>query len=117
MTNLDKFYKKIEELSTLEFNWDNRGARTISPTSINNLIFLRREVGDWNFDTWQISPGVNGDIFINFKLNKVPAGIVLDGAKYSWYIEHDDLLDGESDQIFNAEEVAGIMKEIETSIK
>lgn len=114
---MDKFYNKIEELYTLQPNWDNRGAMEISPLSIKNLILLKKELGDWNFNLWQIAPGVNGDIFVDYK-GHIPAGIVIDENTYSWYMEpsfsmDDFKIEGEGDQPFDAKKLLMIMNDIE----
>ena len=109
---MDKFYNKIEELYTLQSNWDNYGAREVSALSILNLILLKKELGEWNFDLWQIAPGVNGDIFINYK-GRTPAGIVINENTYSWYLENDFKVDGETEQPFNAKNVSYKMNDIE----
>lgn len=75
---MDKFYNKIEELYTLQANWDGYGAREVSALSIKNLILLKKKLDEWDFDLWQIAPGVNGDIFINYK-GSVPAAIIING--------------------------------------
>lgn len=108
----DKFHDKIEELYTLQSNWDNRGAKEISALSIKNLMLLKKELGDWDFDRWQIAPGVNGDIFINHK-GRITAGFVLDGHRYSWFMEDHYTLSGGSDLWFDAETIVERMNEIE----
>ena len=109
---MDKFYNKIEELYSLRANWDGYGAREISALSIKNLILLKKELGEWDFDLWQIAPGVNGDIFINYK-GHIPAGIVINENTYSWYMETEFKVDGETDQSFDAKNVSYKMNDIE----
>ena len=109
---MDKFYNKIEELYTLQANWDGYGATEVSALSIKNLILLKKELGEWNFDLWQIAPGVNGDIFINYK-GSVPAGIVINDNTYTWFLENDFKVDGETDQPFDAKNVSYKMNDIE----
>lgn len=106
------FEHKIEELYTLQSNWDNCGAKEISALSIKNLILLKKELGDWNFDLWQIAPGVNGDIYINYK-GSVPAGIVINDNTYAWFLENDFKLEGESEQPFDVKELSRKMNDIE----
>ena len=109
---MDKFYNKIEELYTLQANWDGYGAREVSALSIKNLILLKKELGEWNFDLWQIAPGVNGDIFINYK-GRIPAAIIINENTYSWYLENDFKVDGETEQPFDAKNVSYKMNDIE----
>ena len=114
---MDKFYNKIEELCALQSNWDNYGAMEISPLSIKNLILLKKELGGWNFDLWQIAPGVTGDIFINYK-GHIPAGILINENTYSWYMEpsfsmDDFKIEGESDQSFDVKKLLMKMNDIE----
>ena len=111
------FEHKIEELYTLQSNWDGYGAREVSALSIKNLILLKKELGDWNFDLWQIAPGVNGDIFVNYK-GHIHAGIVINENTYSWYMEpsfsmDDFKIEGEMDQLFDAKNVSYKMNDIE----
>lgn len=109
---MGKFYNKIEELYTLQSNWDNRGAKEISALSIKNLILLKKELGDWDFDLWQIAPGVNGDIYINYK-GRVPAGIVINDNTYTWFLENDFKVEGESEQPFDVKKLSRKMNDIE----
>ena len=109
---MNKFYNKIEELYILQANWDGYGAKEVSALSIKNLILLKKELGEWNFDLWQIAPGVNGDIFINYK-GSVPAGIVINENTYSWFLENNFIVEGESEQPFDAKELSCKMDDIE----
>lgn len=109
---MGKFYNKIEELYTLQVNWDGYGAKEVSALSIKNLILLKKELGEWNFDLWQIAPGVNGDIFINYK-GSIPAAIIINENTYSWYLETDFKVDGETEQPFDAKNVSYKMNDIE----
>lgn len=109
---MDKFYNKIEELYTLPANWDGYDAREVSALSIKNLILLKKELGDWNFDLWQIAPGVNGGICINYK-GRVPAGIVINDNTYTWFLENDFKVEGETDRPFDAKNVSYKMNDIE----
>lgn len=111
MKNQDKFPDKIEELYSLQPNWDNRGAKEISALSIKNLILLNMELGVWDFETWQIAPGVNGDIFLNYKHGS--AGIVINENSYSWFLECEDKLFGATELIFDTITVRDTMKKIE----
>lgn len=107
----DKFKEKIDELGCLKLDWDGRGACPIMPESLNNLIKLKECYGDWNFDLWQISPGVNGDIYLNFK--KGLAAIVIYSHLYSWFTENTNKLYGSANLMFDAETVCNLMKKIE----
>lgn len=109
---MDKFYNKIEELYALQANWDGYGAREVSALSIKNLILLKKELGEWDFDLWQIAPGVNGDIFINYKGN-VPAGIVINDNTYTWFLENEFKIEGESEQSFDVKKLSRKMNDIE----
>lgn len=109
---MDKFYNKIEELYTLQANWDGYGAKEVSALSIKNLILLKKELGEWKFNLWQIAPGVNGDIFINYK-GRISAAIIINENTYSWYIETNFEVDGETEQPFDAKNVSYKMNDIE----
>lgn len=109
---MDKFYNKIEELYTLQTNWDGYSAREVSALSIKNLILLKKELGEWNFDLWQIAPGVNGEIYINYR-GSVPAGIIINNNTYTWFLENDFKVEGESEQLFDAKKLSCKMDDIE----
>ena len=107
-----RFWRKVRELEGLEENWDRRGAKKIVPDVISNLIAIKEMLGEWNFNLWQISPGVNGDIFLNYKGLNCFAGIVLSVSSFTYFMETEDELEGQTNEVFTPERVIEIMDRI-----
>ena len=106
-----KLQSKLDVISTLHEGWDGRGAVPVDPQSIENVKAIAEHQWYWNFKLWQIAPGVNGEIFINFKGKNVFAGIVVNPNTFSYYIEK-DTLQGESNIPFDGLQVSNLMNAI-----
>ncbi|MBQ6279387.1 MAG: hypothetical protein IJK68_06670 [Muribaculaceae bacterium] len=106
-----KLQLKLDSISKLCQDWDGRGAVPIDPKSIENVKAIAEHQWNWNFKLWQIAPGVNGEIFINFKSRNVLAGIVVGPDTYSYYIEK-ETLQGESNVPFDGLQVSNLMNAI-----
>ena len=106
-----KLWSKLGSISTLCQNWDGRCAVPVDPQSIENVKAIAEHQWYWNFKLWQIAPGVNGEIFINFKGKNVFSGIVVNPNTFSYYIEK-DTLQGESNIPFDGLQVSNLMNAI-----
>lgn len=87
MDGIASAWLKVDELRCLKENWDGRGAQPISETAIINLLRLMKLCP--KLIKWQVSPGVNGDIFMNYKGENVLSGgiVLLPNNKYVYYAE------------------------------
>lgn len=101
---------KIKELKSLRKNWDKRNAMPINKQAIQNLEALFEEVVAWNFDLWQISPGVVGDICISFKEEYPICCIILFANDYVYCLETDDSSGHRKD--FNPQEIKALMDDV-----
>lgn len=104
LATLDKFTK-------LQENWDCRGGHSINSASVENVKSVIKSLPHWDTSLWQIAPGVNGDIFINYKGSNKLASIVISSTTYSYFIEADDLV-GDEQLPFDEIEVNQLMQEI-----
>lgn len=117
--DFDLMDEKIRELESLNYEgWDGYGAMPVDKKSIENLKAVFRIIINWDFKSWQIAPGVNGDIYLNYKLDYPNAGIIIGPDTYTYFIETDSTYFGEPDELkgdtkkFNPEEVVKIMNNI-----
>lgn len=106
-----KLQSKLDVFSTLHEGWDGRGAVPVDPQSIENIKAIAEHQWYWNFKLWQIAPGVNGEIFINFRGKNVLAGIVINPNTFSYYIEK-ETVKGESNIPFDGLRVSTLMNAI-----
>lgn len=106
-----KLWSKLDSISTLCQDWDGRGAVPVDPQSIENVKAIAEHQWNWNFKLWQIAPGVNGEIFINFKGKNVFAGIVVSPNTFSYFIEK-ETLQGESNIPFDGLQISNLMNTI-----
>lgn len=107
-TPWDLMDDKIKELESLDYdNWDGYDAMPVDKKSIKNLQCLFRYVGKWDFHDWQVAPGVNGDIYLNYKLDYPNAGIIIRPDEFTYFIETGVLKGGTNK--FNSQEVYEIM--------
>lgn len=91
-TPWDLMDDKIKELESLDYyNWDGYNAMPVDKKSIENLQRVFRYVGKWDFHNWQVAPGVNGDIYLNYKLDYPNAGIIIRPDTFTYFIETDEL--------------------------
>ena len=104
--------EKLTALSKLRKNWDGYGAGPISPNTIDNVKAVALQQWLWNFSLWQIAPGVNGDIFINFKGKKKQASIVIGPDVFSYFVEDETSLEGEENLEFNGARISLLMNQI-----
>lgn len=118
-TELELMDDKIKELQSLDYEgWDGYNAMPVDKKSIENLKALFRIIVNWDFKLWQIAPGVNGDICLNYKLDYPQAGIIIGPNTFTYFIATDSTYFGESDNLegdtkeFNSEEVIKIMNNI-----
>lgn len=104
---------KIKELESLNYEgWDGYNAMPVDKKSIENLKALFRITNYWNFDKWQIAPGVNGNICLNYKLDYPNANIIIEPDEFTYVIETDaSTLKGGTNK-FNSQEVIKIMNDI-----
>jgi len=102
----------LNKISQLSDDWDGRGARPVYPQTIENVKDIATRQRLWNFSLWQIAPGVNGDIFINYKGKNVSAGIVVNTDVFSYFIENDTSLEGEENLAYNGAQISSLMDQI-----
>lgn len=106
-----KLQSKLDAFLELHKGWDGRGAAPINPLSIENVKAIAEYQWCWNFKLWQIAPGVNGDIFINYKGKNKLAGFVIGPTTFSYFIE-DETLQGDSNIPFDGLRVSTLMNTI-----
>lgn len=110
--SMAKLQVKLDSFLRLHQGWDGRGAVPVNNQAIDNVkTVAERQLGGWNFKLWQIAPGVNGDVFINYKGKNILAGIVVGPETFSYFIE-DETLKGESDVPFDSLQVLNLMNSI-----
>lgn len=110
--SMAKLHAKLDSILRLHQGWDGRGAAPVDRKAIDNVKTIANHQCDgWNFKLWQIAPGVNGDVFINYKGKNKLAGIVIGPDTFSYFIE-DETLKGESDVPFDSLQVSNLMNSI-----
>lgn len=102
---------KLDSFLSLRNGWDGREAKPVNPLSAENVKAIAEHQWDWNFKLWQIAPGVNGDIFINYKGRNILAGLVIGPTTFSYFIEGEKL-QGESNLPFDSIKVSTLMNTI-----
>ena len=107
----NKLVSVLHSMSKLQDGWDGRGAIPVDPQSIENVKAIAQHLWNWNFKLWQIAPGVNGDIFINYKGKNKLAGFVIGPNTFSYFIE-DETLQGDSNIPFDGLRVSTLMNTI-----
>ena len=107
----NKISSILNKLSQLAVGWDGRGAIPVDPQSIENVKAIAQHLWSWNFKLWQIAPGVNGEIFINYKGKNKLAGFVIGPNTFSYFIE-DETLQGDSNIPFDGLRVSTLMNTI-----
>ncbi len=107
----NKLASVLRSMSSLQTGWDGRGAAPINPLSIENVKAVAEHQWSWNFKLWQIAPGVNGDIFINYKGKNKLAGFVIGPTTFSYFIEG-ETLQGDSNVPFDGLRVSTLMNTI-----
>lgn len=60
----------IKSFAQLTANWDGYGAAPVSPEAIEKAITFIREINNFDIDTYLSSPGPNGEVMVQLKLNK-----------------------------------------------
>lgn len=108
---LAQLQSTLDSLRKLQIGWDGRGAAPINPLSIENVMAIAGYQWNWDFELWQIAPGVNGDIFINYKGKNKLAGFVIGPKTFSYFIE-DETLHGDSCIPFDGLRVSTLMNNI-----
>ena len=113
-----KFADKLKELLDLEDNWDKRGSKKIGEKAIHNLRLIWFEFnGKWDFETWSIFPGVNGDIIVMHKDDDIDVEIIINpDDTYTWFGNRGISLKALTYRTFYSDEVASLMKEVEQKI-
>lgn len=106
-----KIQAKLDAMRELREGWDGRGASPVNPLSIENVKAIAEHQWNWNFKLWQIAPGVNGDIFINYKGKNKLAGFVIGPTTFSYFIEG-ETLQGDSNVPFDGLKVSTLMNTI-----
>ena len=109
--SMAKLQSKLDAFLDFHEGWDGRGAAPINPLSIENVKAIAEHQWDWDFKLWQIAPGVNGDIFINYKGKNKLAGFVIGPTTFSYFIE-DETLQGDSNVPFDGLRVSTLMNTI-----
>lgn len=109
--------EKISELEALNYEgWDGYGAKPIDKKTIANLKALVRIVTNWDFDKWQIAPGVNGDIYLNYKHETISAGIVITPDEFTHFISVPGGKTAGGTNKFNSNEVVKVMNDIHNEL-
>lgn len=107
----NKISSILNKIAELHKGWDGRGAVPVDPQSIENVKAIAEHQWNWNFKLWQIAPGVNGDIFINYKGKNKLAGFVIGSTTFSYFIE-DETLQGDRNVPFDGLRVSNLMNAI-----
>lgn len=110
--SLKKIESILNKISQLKDNWDGYGAMPISAMAINNIREIGKALFNWDFSKWQITPSVNGDIYINYKGKDKMAGFLIGDELFTYFVEEKGQLYGQENRIFDAREVVGLMRDI-----
>ena len=113
MDGIASAWLKVDELRRLEENWDYYGAQPISETAIINLLRLMKLFP--KLTKWQVSPGVNGDIYMNYKGENVLSGgiILLPNNKCICYAEGENEICRVGEFKFSPKQVKKMMIDME----
>ncbi len=60
----------IKSFTQLTANWDGYGAAPVSPEAIEKAIQFIHEINNFDIDAYLSSPGPNGEVMVQLKLNK-----------------------------------------------
>lgn len=99
--------------SKLKDNWDGYGALPIDGKSIDNVRRVVAILQVVDLKKWQIAPGVNGDIYINYKGTDKLAGILVGASSFTYFIGDDNNLTGEENVPANPIVIAEIIRTIQ----
>jgi len=88
------FIQKIEEFSKLPVNWDGYNAEKPSDNSLKNVRMFLMENTLSSIPYYFISPGVNGEVMVEFKNEEKTAELYFnpDGTTELFLFEGDDTL-------------------------
>ena len=98
----------LDNISKLSDNWDGYGAMPISEAAINNVKAIGKAMFNWDFSKWQITPSVNGDIYINYKGKDKLAGFLIGDELFTYFIEENGQLSGQENHAFDARVVVNL---------
>lgn len=110
--SLKKIESILNKISQLKENWDGYGAMPISVMAINNIRAIGKAMFNWDFSKWQITPSVNGDIYINYKGKDKMAGFLIGDELFTYFVEEKGQLSGQENCSFDARVVVGLMRDI-----
>ena len=110
--SLKKIESILNKISQLRENWDGYGAMPISVMAINNIRAIGKAMFNWDFSKWQITPSVNGDIYINYKGKDKMAGFLIGDELFTYFLEEKGQLSGQENCSFDARVVVGLMRDI-----
>lgn len=102
----------LNRISKLDYDWDGYGAKPISRIVIANIIEIGRALFNWDFSLWQVSPSVNGDVYINYKGKDKLAGILVGESVFTYFVEQNGKLFGKENCEFNIKTIVNIMRRI-----
>ena len=105
---LSAAYERIDHLSSLQNNWDGRGALAISPKIIKNIksVLMISDNADW--EHWMIAPDTNATI--GLESETTGAVISLGAYEYSYFAQIDGVRHGESHIQFSPESFLELMR-------
>jgi len=108
--NLERVYRRLDHLATLQRDWDGEGALPISPRVIKNVkdVLLISEDADWA--DWLIGPDSNATLGLQSRATK--ACISIGAREYSYYARKDGKRLGDSHVEFTPEAFLKTMREI-----
>ena len=74
----------IKSFTQLTANWDGYGAAPVSPEAIVKAIQFIHEINNFDIDAYLSSPGPNGEVMVQLKINKreIEALFYNDKSKY-----------------------------------
>lgn len=102
----------LNKISQLKDDWDGYGAIPISEAAINNVKAIGKALFNWDFSKWQISPSVNGDIYINYKGKDKLAGFLIGDELFTYFVEENGQLSGQENHVFDPRVVVNLMRNI-----
>ena len=110
--SLKKIETILNKISQLKENWDGYGAMPVSEVAISNIMAIGKAMFNWDFSKWQITPSVNGDIYINYRGKDKLAGFLIGDELFTYFVEEKGQLHGQENCSFDAREVVSLMRDI-----
>lgn len=106
--NLSKAFRRLDQLAQLKNNWDGYGALPVSAQVMNNIRRILVISDDEDWDSWTISPDVNGTICLYSP--KTKASISIGAEEYSYFAMIDGVRYGESHVMFTPLSLLELMR-------